>query len=72
MGLFPLRNGVLLMIILQRRPPLANVEILVTIMEFSHTLLAESICTHYSCFENMGRFPTLKKMGPKYGVQKAG
>ena len=34
-------------------------------------LLAQSICTHYSCFENMGRFVTLKK-GPKYGLQKAG
>jgi hypothetical protein len=22
---------------------------------------AQSICTHYSCFENMGRFVTLKK-----------
>ena len=29
--------------------------------------------SHYSCFENMGRFATLKKeSGPKYGVQKAG
>ena len=23
--------------------------------------LAQSICTHYSCFENMNRFVTLKK-----------
>jgi hypothetical protein len=23
--------------------------------------IAQSICTHYSCFENMGRFVTLKK-----------
>ena len=27
--------------------------------------LAHSICIHYSCFENMGWFVTLKK-GPKY------
>jgi hypothetical protein len=33
--------------------------------------LAQSICTHYSCFENMGRFLNLKK-GPKYGLQKQG
>ena len=33
--------------------------------------IAQSIFTHYSCFENMGRFVTLKK-GPKYGLQKAG
>ena len=26
---------------------------------------AQSICTHYSCFENMGWFETLKKMGSK-------
>ena len=25
--------------------------------------LAQSICTHYSCFENQGRFVTLKKTG---------
>ena len=24
--------------------------------------LAQSICTHYFCFENMGRFVTLKKI----------
>ena len=34
--------------------------------------LAQSICTHYSCFENMGRFVTLENKGPKYGLQKAG
>ena len=34
---------------------------------------AQSICTHYSCFENnnMGRFVTLKKSGPKYGPEKS-
>jgi hypothetical protein len=36
-------------------------------------LTAQSICTNYSCFENMGWFvPLKKKLGPKYGVQKAG
>ena len=35
--------------------------------------LVQSICIHYSCFENMGRFVTLKKKSdPKYGLQKAG
>ena len=34
--------------------------------------IAQSICTHYSCFENMDRFVTLKKKDPKYGLQKAG
>ena len=32
---------------------------------------AQSICTHYFCFENMGQFVNLKKV-PKYGLQKAG
>ena len=27
--------------------------------------VAQSICTHYSCFENMGRFVTLKKRSKK-------
>ena len=35
-------------------------------------ILAQSICTHYSCFENMGRFVTLKKLDPKYGLQMVG
>jgi hypothetical protein len=34
--------------------------------------VAQSICIHFSLFENMGRFVTLKKSGPKYGLQKAG
>ena len=35
--------------------------------------VAQSICTHYSCFENKGRFATLKKYGPeKSRVQKTG
>ena len=41
-----------------------------------HHVIAESICTHYS---NLSGRPdiflgsgTLKKQGPKYGVQKAG
>ena len=29
------------------------------------TILAQSICTHYSRFENMGWFATLKKNGSK-------
>jgi hypothetical protein len=33
---------------------------------------AQSICSHYSCFENMDRFMTLKTIGPKYEVHKAG
>ena len=33
-------------------------------------ILAQSICTHYSCFENMVGFVTLKK-DPKYRLQKA-
>jgi hypothetical protein len=28
-------------------------------------VLAQSICTHYSHFENMGQFATLKKTGSK-------
>jgi hypothetical protein len=36
--------------------------------------LAQSICTHYSCFENMGRFVTLKKkqVQKKAGRKKTG
>ena len=30
----------------------------------------ESICTHYSCFENMGRFVTLKKAVQNMGCKK--
>ena len=33
-------------------------------------LLAQSICTHYSCFENMGRFVTLKKIRSKIWTWK--
>jgi hypothetical protein len=34
---------------------------------------AQSICTHYSCFENQGRFLTLKKiLGTLLFFQKAG
>jgi hypothetical protein len=33
--------------------------------------IAQSICTQYSCFENMGWFVTLKKSGPKYGPEKS-
>ena len=41
-------------------------------MEFSTNLniFAQSICTHYSCFEIMGRFVTLKKSDPNYGPEK--
>ena len=28
--------------------------------------IAQSICTHYSCFENMGQFVTLKKTRSNY------
>ena len=38
----------------------------------SSQILTQSICTQYSCFENIGRFLTLQKKGPKYGLQKAG
>ena len=31
----------------------------------------QSICTHYSCFENMGRFVTLKKIRSKIWVTKS-
>ena len=34
-------------------------------------IIAQSICTHYSCFENMGRFVTLTKSDPKYGPGKS-
>ena len=35
--------------------------------------VAQSICTHYSCFENMGRFVTLKKNQVKnMGCKKQG
>ena len=34
-------------------------------------LIAQSICTHDSCFESMGWIVTLKKC-PKYGLQKVG
>ena len=34
-------------------------------MHQSGNTFAQSICTHYSCFENMGRFVTLKKIRSK-------
>ena len=33
-------------------------------------VIAQSICTQYSCFENQGRFVTLKKNRAKNRVQK--
>ena len=33
--------------------------------------VAQSICTHYSCYENMGRFVTLKKITSKIWVAKS-
>jgi hypothetical protein len=43
-------------------------------MELWQNTLAQSICTHYSCFENMGRFVTLKKnqVQKKAGCKKPG
>ena len=38
-----------------------KIQILNTISRVS--IRAQSICTHYSCFENQGRFVTLKKIG---------
>ena len=38
-------------------------------VQIESRLLTQSICTHYSRFENMGRFATLKKSGPKYGPE---
>ena len=35
-------------------------------------ILAQSICTHYSCFENQGRFVTLKKNCASCFLKKAG
>ena len=35
-------------------------------------LIAQSICTHYSFFENIGGFVTLKKAGLKYRCKKHG
>jgi hypothetical protein len=37
---------------------------------FIHTL--QSICTHYSCFENMGWFVTLKRKVQNMGCKKQG
>ena len=34
-------------------------------------VIAQSICTHYSCFENMDRFVTLKKIKSKICVSKS-
>ena len=31
----------------------------------SRTTMAQSICTHYFCFKNIGRFVTLKKIRSK-------
>ena len=38
--------------------------------KLSRNVLAQSICTHYSCFENMGRFVTLKKIRSKIWTWK--
>ena len=41
--------------------------------DFVPMILAQSICTHYSCFENTGRFVTLKKNQVKnVGCKKQG
>ena len=40
--------------------------------DVSIELLAQSFCTHYSCFENLGRFVTLKKNRAPCFFQKAG
>ena len=40
-------------------------------LRFVNTL-AQSICTHYSCFENQGRFVTLKKNWAPCFLKKAG
>ena len=37
----------------------------------SRSIHAQSICTHYSCFENMGQFATLKKSWSKICVAKS-
>ena len=34
--------------------------------------IAQSICTHYSCFENQGQFVTLKKIGHPAFLKKQG
>ena len=43
---------------------------------FRHSIyirtVAQSICTHYSCFENQGRFVTLKKNRAPSFLKKAG
>ena len=46
-------------------------------VHITNDIFAQSICTHYFCFENMGRFATLKKTrskiwGAKSRVQKTG
>ena len=41
------------------------------LVESGKITVAQSICTRYSCFENLGWFVTLKKC-PKYGLQKVG
>ena len=43
----------------------SNASILWAPDKFFHETLTQSICTHYSCFENMGRFVTLKKIKSK-------
>ena len=46
--------------------------VMISIFEFAFwQTLAQSISTHYSKFEKMGRFTTLKKQGP-WGCKKQG
>ena len=47
-----------------------KIQILNTISRVS--IRAQSICTHYSCFENQGRFLTLKKNRTPSFLRKAG
>ena len=47
-----------------------RLNIFVLLVSTHHEIVAQSICTNYSCFENMGRFVTLKKKSdPKYGPE---
>ena len=38
---------------------------------FNKNPIAQSICNHYSCFENMDRFVTLKKRRSEIWVAKS-
>ena len=46
-----------------------NLKILIFALDY---LVAQSICTHYSCFENQGRFVTMKKIGHPAFFKKQG